>query len=123
MAGMPDLVPTLAAIALFAEGETVIRNVPHLRHKESDRLHSVRCEWEKLGGHVKELPDGLIIRGGSALSGGVVDPHDDHRLAMSLALIGLKVPGVRIHRKECVYKSFPRFWDLWKGLRGLPEWG
>jgi 3-phosphoshikimate 1-carboxyvinyltransferase len=123
MAGMPDLVPTLAAIALFADGETVIRNVPHLRHKESDRLHSVRCEWEKLGGHVKELPDGLVIRGGSALSGGAVDPHDDHRLAMSLAVIGLKVPGVRIDREECVQKSFPGFWDLWEGDAALPVKG
>ncbi len=116
MSAMPDLVPTLAAVALFANGRSVIRNVPHLRHKESDRLQAVRLEWERLGAQIEELPDGLIIHGGVPLSGTVVDPHDDHRLAMSLAVVGLRVPGVKIRDEGCVRKSFPQFWELWARL-------
>lgn len=116
MSAMPDLVPTLAAAALFAEGKTVIRNVPHLRHKESDRLKCIGLEWSKLGGRVEELPDGLIVHGGKRLRGTVSDPHDDHRLAMSLAVIGLRAPGVKISGENCVRKSFPGFWALWENL-------
>ena len=116
MNSMPDMVPTVAALALLAEGRTVIRNVPHLRLKESDRLGAVAAEWNRLGGRVQELPDGLVIEGGVKLTGTEVDPHDDHRLAMSLAVIGLRVPGVRIRQAECVNKSFPLFWDYWDRL-------
>ncbi len=123
MSGMPDLVPTLSAIALFADGDTVIRNVSHLRHKESDRLQSVAQEWSRMGAFVEELPDGLVIRGDASLSGAVVDPHDDHRIAMSLAVVGLKVPGVRIKDEACVGKSMPQFWDLWERLESMPQAG
>jgi len=113
MGTMPDMVPTLAAVALFARGKTTIRNVPHLRYKESDRLKSIALEWDRLGNKVQEPADGLIIYGGQRLSGTVVDPHDDHRIAMSLATIGLRVPGIKIKNENCVSKSFPRFWELW----------
>ncbi len=113
MGSMPDMVPTLAAIALFANGRTTIGNVSHLRYKESDRLASVALELGKLGGRIEELPDGLIIHGGSPLSGAVVDPNDDHRIAMSLAVVGSKVPGVKIKNEACVNKSFPQFWEMW----------
>ena len=113
MSAMPDMVPTLAAIALFARGKTAIRNVSHLRHKESDRLKSIAIEWNRLGGRVKELPDGLIIHGGNSLSGTVVNPHNDHRLAMALAVVGLKVQGIKVKQESCVDKSFPEFWGLW----------
>jgi 3-phosphoshikimate 1-carboxyvinyltransferase len=116
MSTMPDMVPTLAAVALFAEGTTIIRNVPHLRHKESDRLRAVRLEWERLGGKIEELSDGLIIHGGGHLSGTLMDPHDDHRLAMSLAVVGLRVPGIKIKDEDCVKKSSPQFWELWDRL-------
>jgi 3-phosphoshikimate 1-carboxyvinyltransferase len=109
-------VPTLAAIALFARGRTVIRNVAHLRHKESDRLKAVAGEWTRLGGHIQELPDGLIIQGDRKLYGTNADTHDDHRLAMALAVVGLNVPGLIIKNKDCVNKSFPRFWNLWRTL-------
>ncbi len=118
MGAMPDMVPTLAAVALFAEGKTTIRNVGHLRFKESDRLSAVTQEWRKLGGRVEESEDSLVVHGGENLFSAEVDPHDDHRLAMSLAVVGLKVPGVRIQNPACVSKSFPQFWDLWKGLFG-----
>ena len=116
MGAMPDMVPTLASIALFARGKTAIRNVSHLRHKESDRLRSVALEWGRMGGRVEELDDGIIIYGGERLSGAVIDPHNDHRLAMSAAVVGLKVPGVQIKNENCVNKSFPRFWELWDRL-------
>jgi len=113
MCDLPDMVPTLAAVAPFAQGKTVIRNVPHLRHKESDRLHAVAVEWRRIGVRIQELPDGLIIHGGSPLSPAVVHPHDDHRMAMSLAVVGLRVPGLEIQNRACVKKSFPAFWSLW----------
>lgn len=116
MGSMPDMVPTLAAIAPFAQGKTIIRNASHLRYKESDRLQCMALELGKLGVRVRQLPDGLVIHGGNALTGALVDPHDDHRIAMSLAVAGLRVPGVRIMREDCVGKSFPSFWDLWDGM-------
>jgi len=116
MGAMPDMVPTLAAIALFANGKTGIRNVAHLRHKESDRLHAIASEWNKLGSRIEEMDDGIIIPGGDRLSGTTVDPHNDHRLAMSLAVIGLRVQGISVKNETCVNKSFPQFWDFWEQL-------
>lgn len=116
MRAIPDVVPSVAAMALFAEGTTVIRHVSHLRHKESDRLKAIASEWTKLGGRVNETDDGLMIHGGGRLSGVVVDPHDDHRIAMSLAVVGLRVPGIRLKDEGCVQKSFPGFWDIWDTL-------
>jgi len=117
MGNMPDMVPTLAAISLFAGGKTCIRNVGHLRHKESDRLRVIAVEWKKLGGRVEELPYGIVIHGGYPLEPALVDPHNDHRLAMAFAVVGLRVPGIVIKDRECVNKSFPGFWTLWKDLR------
>jgi 3-phosphoshikimate 1-carboxyvinyltransferase len=116
MGAMPDMVPTLAAIALFAKGRTIIRNVPHLRYKESDRIGDTAMELRKVGGKVEVLEDGLIINGGQKLNGAETDPHNDHRLAMSLAMVGLMVPGIEIMNENCVDKSFPKFWDLWDKL-------
>lgn len=113
---MPDMVPSLAAVALFAKGKTVIRNVAHLKDKESDRLASIATEWGKLGVRVDLLDDGLIIHGQERLQGAQVCAHDDHRIAMSLAVIGLKVPGIRLDDPGCVEKSFPHFWDIWEQM-------
>jgi len=117
MKSMPDVVPTLAAIALFAEGKTVIRNVRHLRYKESDRIGDTARELRSIGGKIEELEAGLIIHGGHKLSGSEIDPHKDHRLAMSLAVAGLMVPGIRIINENCVDKSFPSFWKIWESLK------
>jgi 3-phosphoshikimate 1-carboxyvinyltransferase len=116
MSAMPDMVPTLAAIALFANGRTAIRNVAHLRHKESDRLRAIALEWSKLCSRIEEMDDGIIIPGEDRLSGTAVDPHNDHRLAMSLAVIGLRVHGISVENETCVNKSFPQFWDFWDRL-------
>ncbi|MBU4232395.1 MAG: 3-phosphoshikimate 1-carboxyvinyltransferase [Proteobacteria bacterium] len=115
MATMPDLVPTLAVLAAFATGDTVITGVAHLRHKESDRLAAVAAELGKLGIEARETDDGLVIRGG-APQGAVIHTYSDHRIAMSFAVAGLKIPGVAIEDPECVAKSFPDFWQFFKQL-------
>lgn len=109
MNAMPDAVPTLAVTALFASTPTRIRNVAHLRYKESDRLHALDVELRKLGASVIKHDDGLEIAP-VPLHPAQLATHDDHRLAMSFAVAGLKVPGVRIQNPDCVKKSFPGFW-------------
>ena len=115
MANMPDLVPTLAVLAAFAQGETAITGVAHLRHKESDRLAAVAAELGKMGIKVRETADGLIIQGGRPV-GVVIDTYQDHRLAMSFAVAGLKIPGIVIKDPGCVSKSFPDFWEFFEKL-------
>lgn len=113
---MPDQVPTLAALAPFARGTTRIAGVPHLRIKESDRLAAMAEGLGRLGAPVEERPDGLIVPGVWARReppGGAatVDPHGDHRIAMSLALTALRRPGVTIADPGVVAKSYPGFWS------------
>jgi len=115
MAAMPDLVPTLAVLAAFAQGDTVITGVAHLRHKESDRLAAVAAELTKLGIEARETEDGLVIRGG-APQGAVIHTYDDHRIAMSFAVAGLKAKGMSIADPNCVAKSFPDFWEFFARL-------
>jgi 3-phosphoshikimate 1-carboxyvinyltransferase len=115
MSAMPDLVPTLAVLAAFAEGETVISGVAHLRHKESNRLAAVVAELNKMGITAEETGDGLRIVGGTP-HGAEIDTYQDHRLAMSFAVAGLKTPGVIIRDPDCVAKSFPDFWEYFEGL-------
>ena len=120
---MPDQVPTLAAIAPFARGTTRIRNVAHLRLKESDRLAAMATELGRLGVPVSESPSGLTIEGCWADEAPpenpvVVDSHDDHRIAMSCALVGLRRPGVSIARPGVVAKSYPGFWRDLRSLGG-----
>jgi 3-phosphoshikimate 1-carboxyvinyltransferase len=110
MNAMPDLVPTLAAVALFADSPTHIRNVAHLRYKESDRVEGLAEELRRLGADVVADDDTIEIRP-APLHGALLDSRDDHRLAMSFALIGLRVPGVKIENPDCVGKSFPGFWS------------
>jgi 3-phosphoshikimate 1-carboxyvinyltransferase len=115
MAHMPDLVPTLAVVAAFARGTTVIRNVAHLRAKESDRLGGVANELRKMGIDAQCTEDGLTVTGGTP-HGDSIDTYDDHRMAMSFAVAGLRVPGMRIRDERCVEKSFPRFWEVFQGM-------
>jgi len=105
---MPDVAQTLAVAALFAEGETTIRNVANLRVKECDRISATATELRKLGAAVEEFPDGLSIRP-EELHGAEIDTYDDHRMAMSFALAGLRIPGVIIKDPDCVSKTFPDY--------------
>ena len=115
MGGMPDVVPTLAVVASQARGRTTIQNIAHLRIKECDRLHVMAVELAKMGARVEELEDSLIIEGKGEglppLHGAEIETYNDHRIAMSFAVAGLAVPGVKILGEECVAKSFPDFWE------------
>ena len=118
---IPDVVPTLAVVALFARGRTRLRGVAHLRHKESDRILSVKTELEKLGARVRELSDGLEIEGSlgprpTALKGAAIDTWADHRIAMAFSLAGLLLPDVIIREPHVVTKSFPTFFDALSAL-------
>jgi len=112
---MPDMAQTLAVTALFAEGPTTIRNVANLRIKECDRIEALTRELRKLGATVTEFGDGLRIVPGE-LRGAEIDTYDDHRMAMSFALAGLRVPGVVIKDPGCVSKTFPDFFDRFETL-------
>ncbi len=115
MGDMPDMVPTLAVVAAFAQGTTQIENVSHLKAKESDRLASVVHELSKIGIEASCSDTGMKIRGGYP-KGAQIDTYGDHRMAMSFALAGLKVPGIVIKDEKCVEKSFPNFWRVFEGL-------
>ncbi len=105
-----DEIPILAVAAIFARGTTVIRDAAELRVKESDRLQVMATQLNQLGAQVTELPDGLEITGGTPLNGTEVDSHDDHRVAMSLAIAALCAKGTTtIHRAEAAAISYPEF--------------
>jgi 3-phosphoshikimate 1-carboxyvinyltransferase len=123
MNSISDTVQTLAPVALFATGPTTIRGVGHIRHKETDRIGDLARELRKLGATVDELPDGLRIQPieTRSVSEGSVSPgempaieietYHDHRMAMSLALAGLRIPGVVILDPGCTAKTYPRYFD------------
>lgn len=116
MNALSDTVMTLAVVALFAEGPTKITNVAHIRHKETDRIIALANELRKVGAEIEEHPDGLTIHP-RPLHGAILDTYDDHRMAMSLALIGLKIPGIFIRNPGCVAKTFPSYWHTLENLR------
>ncbi|RIK81438.1 MAG: 3-phosphoshikimate 1-carboxyvinyltransferase [Planctomycetota bacterium] len=110
MNGISDTVQTLAVVALFAEGPTRVRNVGHIRHKETDRIAATACELRKLGAAVDESEDGLVIQpppGGPR--GAAIHTYNDHRMAMSFAIAGLRTPNVVIHDPSCTAKTYPDF--------------
>ena len=131
MGDCPDLVPTVAMLAAFAQGSTRIRNVAHLRFKESDRISAPAQELAKTGVTVDELSDGMLVHGLAGRGNGKPDhpslpegitlsAHNDHRIAMSLALLDLRQPEARVKSllddPTVVRKSFPQFWNIWEQL-------
>jgi len=119
MNAISDTVMTLAVTSLFADGVTRIRNVAHIRHKETDRISALACELRKLGAQVVELPDGLVIHPPSpaGLQAARIETYQDHRMAMAFALAGLRVPGITILDPGCVAKTYPSFWADLEALR------
>lgn len=117
MNAISDTAQTLAAVAVFASGPTRIRNIAHVRHKETDRIAAVATELRRLGQNVEEHADGLTIHP-APVQPAVVETYDDHRMAMSFALVGLKAPGIRIAHPECTVKTYPRFFDDLRALCG-----
>lgn len=110
MSNMPDVVQTLSIVSLFAEGETKITNVHNLRIKETDRLSALSAELKKVGAKAVEFKDGLIISA-DRLRPAEIDTYNDHRMAMSFSILGLRLKGIKIKGPECVAKSFPEFFN------------
>jgi 3-phosphoshikimate 1-carboxyvinyltransferase len=117
MNAMPDMVPTLAAIAPFASSPTKIRNVAFIRHHESDRIRVLATELRRIGADVSETEDGLEIRP-STMRPAPIETYDDHRIAMSFAVLGLKLAGTKIKNPGCVAKTFPDFFTRLSALGG-----
>ena len=111
MSDVPDLVPPVAVAAAYAEGISRLTRIGHLRHKECDRLAVMASELRKMGVEASCDEDSLTVVGGKPLHGARIDPHNDHRMAMSLAVAGLPVGGQTIENEGCVAKSFPDFWE------------
>lgn len=117
MNAISDTAQTLAAIAPFAEGPTRIRNVAHMRHKETDRIAALATELKRIGQKVKEYPDGLAITP-AKIKPATIETYDDHRMAMSFAVTSLKAPGIVISNPECTAKTYPRFFEDLAALVG-----
>ena len=127
MGACPDLVPTVAVLAAHAEGMTRVRNVAHLRIKESDRIAAPAGELARIGVRTREYPDGLEVYGAgrppfptcpASDETPRFSSHGDHRMAMSLALLELYGRRIELDDPACVSKSFPTFWDEWSRVRG-----
>ncbi len=118
MNNMPDMVPTLSVLALFAETETIIKNIAHLRFKETDRIETVVKNIIKVGGNAVAGEDYIKITpmGKNSFNNIDIDPENDHRIAMSFALLKLVNNNINILNKKCVNKSFPDFWKEFEKL-------
>jgi 3-phosphoshikimate 1-carboxyvinyltransferase len=110
MNAISDTVQTLAAVALFADRPTTVTGVAHIRHKETDRIAALATELRKLGARVEERPDGLTIIPGPTRPA-AIDTYNDHRMAMSMAIVGLVQPGVVIRDPKCTAKTYPGFFE------------
>ncbi len=115
----PDIIPVITVAASFRKGRTNIINAGRLRIKECDRLNAITTEVNKIGGKVIELTDSLIIDGVDSFVGGHVSSHDDHRIAMSMAIASTRCKEeLVIDNRKCVAKSYPSFWEDFKALGG-----
>ncbi len=113
---MSDTAQTLAAVAVFADRPTRITGIGFIRAKETDRIAAVVTELRRLGIDAREESDGVLIHPGTPQPG-TVATYDDHRMAMSFALLGLRVPGIRIADPGCVAKTFPGYFEVLDRLR------
>ena len=115
LAEASDLVPTLAAVCCFADSRSEITGVGFIRKKESNRIEGLADQLNRCGARVTPTPDGLIIDP-SEMHGAIIDPMHDHRIAMALALVGLRVSGVEISDPGVVSKSWPDYWSVLDAL-------
>jgi len=113
---MPDAAPTVAVLALFADGPVRICNVAHLQQKESPRLSVLAAQLDALGAEIDVHSDGLTVQPPEEIRPRTVDPCGDHRMAMAFALVGLSAPGIAIRDPSCVSKSFPGYFALLASL-------
>ena len=116
---IPDLVPICTVLACYARGRSTIFNAKRLRYKESDRLNSISTELKKMGADIIVNDDGLTINGGNPLVEATINPHNDHRIAMSCAVAALGAKGeTKIQNVECINKSYPQFFNDLRALGG-----
>ncbi|WP_205745191.1 3-phosphoshikimate 1-carboxyvinyltransferase [Egicoccus halophilus] len=116
LSDLSDTAQTLAAVAVFASSPTRVRGIGFIRHKETDRVRAVVTELRRLGIDAVEEDDGFLVRPGTPRPG-AVHTYEDHRMAMSFALLGLRVPGVEILDPGCVAKTFPDYFTVLESLR------
>ena len=117
MRDIPDTAQTLAVIAPFASSPTRIRGIASARLKETDRIHATCTELARLGIPVEEHEDGMTIHPCNKIQPGIIQTYNDHRMAMSFALIGLQVKGITIENPSCVSKTFPNYFEVLDALR------
>ncbi len=117
LSGFSDQTMTLAALAPFASSPVTIKNIAHIRLQESDRIHAIITELTRMGIHCRELPDGIYIEPGIP-SAASIETYEDHRMAMSFALIGLVVPGVKILNPSCCKKTFEAYFEILDQITG-----
>lgn len=110
MNAISDTAQTLAAVAVFADSPTTIRSVGHMRHKETDRITAVVTELRRAGIRAEEFPDGLTVYPGTPQPADI-QTYDDHRMAMSFSLLGLKAPGINILDPDCTNKTYPQYFQ------------
>lgn len=129
MGEISDTVQTLSVVALFADSPTRVRGVAHNRFKETDRIGNLAIELRKLGARIDEHDDGLTIHplAGDSLEGArapvLLQTYHDHRMAMSFALAGLRLPGIQIEDPACTGKTYPEFWhDLERLIGRAHHW-
>jgi 3-phosphoshikimate 1-carboxyvinyltransferase len=117
-----ELMPALVALAATADAPSTFTGIGHMRSHECDRLAVLARQIGALGGDVTELPDGLLVRPRPLRAGPApFDPHDDHRMVMAAAVLGLTVPGLRVANAATVGKTMPGFFALWQRLLAPPE--
>ena len=116
LSAMPDMAQTLAAVAVFADGPTRVRGIDFIRGHETDRITATVRELRRCGIDAREEPDGFVVHPGIPQPSRVAT-YDDHRMAMSFALLGLRVTGIEIEGPDCVAKTFPGYWDTLDRLR------
>lgn len=112
-----EIAPTIAALAVLADSPTRLRGIAHVRNHETDRLTALATEIVRLGGQAEQTADGLVITP-RPLHGAVVETYRDHRMATAAALIGLRVPGVRVVDVATTRKTLPDFVGMWTGMLG-----
>ena len=116
MNNMTDTGMTLAVVAMFAEGKTAIRNIYNWRVKETERIHAVATELRKVGAHVEEGHDYIVITPPEKLLDAEIETYDDHRMAMAFSLLSLGSSGITILDPKCTSKTFPTYFDVWDSI-------
>lgn len=114
-----ELAPVIAGLAVLANSPSRLRGIAHLRGHETDRLAALATEINRIGGNCEETEDGLIIKPSGGLHGGLWETYEDHRMATTGAIIGLRVPGIVIENIGTTAKTMPNFTELWNKMLGL----